>query len=215
MSQRPENPQSPESIDVSRRRFTRVGAAAPVVLGSLVSGPVLATTPTQPRPPYHCTVSGKLSGNNSPTRTDRLYDCKKLGRGPKWWKNRPGTFPTGCTSTTQVNGYKGFSSRCWRNSSGTVVCMSSCPTGGRAATMMELLSSTGSGDVAFMRDAAAALLSADYTALKPYYPLDAELAVKLFNDGMNGTFLDPVSGKTWTKAGVVSYLAGLYDPNLT
>ncbi|MGA7951802.1 MAG: hypothetical protein WCA45_16855 [Thiobacillaceae bacterium] len=47
-------------FDPNRRRLTKAGLAAPAVLGILASKPVLGAVP------YTCTISGQLSGNESP-----------------------------------------------------------------------------------------------------------------------------------------------------
>lgn len=82
---------------LSRRRFTRAGAAAPVVLGSLISRPVLATGD---RPPYNCTISGKMSGNLS--SHPNQVDCKTLGHSPGYWKNHTG-WPGGLVAGSLPN----------------------------------------------------------------------------------------------------------------
>jgi hypothetical protein len=79
-------PQAPTPVDASRRRFAKAGAATPVVLGSLLSKPALATQP------YNCTISGQMSGNMS-TRPG-MVDCKTLGKSPGYWKNAS-TWPAG------------------------------------------------------------------------------------------------------------------------
>lgn len=84
--------------NVARRRFAKVGAAVPAVLGSLMSKPVLAVTA---REMYGCTVSGKLSGNLS-SHPDG-FDCRTLGRSPSYWKDNTG-WPSGTLAGTLVNG---------------------------------------------------------------------------------------------------------------
>lgn len=48
-----------KSVDLSRRRLTKSGLAAPIVLATLASKNALAS------PAYRCTISGQLSGNTS------------------------------------------------------------------------------------------------------------------------------------------------------
>jgi len=60
----------------ARRRFTRAGLSAPVVLGTLVSKPVLGA------PIYHCTVSGHVSGG-SPHEGDNA-SCV-VGKSRAYW----------------------------------------------------------------------------------------------------------------------------------
>ena len=62
-------------VMMSRRRFTRAGLSGSVVLGSLVSKPVLGAGP-------QCTVSGQASGNLS--RADPGNDCA-VGFSPEFW----------------------------------------------------------------------------------------------------------------------------------
>lgn len=51
-------------IDISRRRLTKGGLAAPIVLATLASKNALAN------PAYRCTISGKLSGGSTHSTTD-------------------------------------------------------------------------------------------------------------------------------------------------
>jgi hypothetical protein len=51
-------------IDISRRRLTKSGLAAPIVLATLASKNALAA------PAYHCTISGKLSGGSTHSTID-------------------------------------------------------------------------------------------------------------------------------------------------
>lgn len=67
-------------VDEKRRRLAKGGLAAPIVLGTLLSRPVLGAAP------YNCTISGQLSGNVSSHGTP--INCKTLGLSPGFWKNR-------------------------------------------------------------------------------------------------------------------------------
>lgn len=210
MFQHPERSKSPESIDVSRRRFARVGAAVPVVLGTVVSTPVLATNSSTAKPPYHCTVSGQMSGSLSRAQPDKGKACSSLGKPPSWWKdNLPSA---SCTTSTVFNGYKGLASTCWWDKTyGKVVYGGSQPANSRAATLRELLSnSSADSNITFMRSAAVAVLNAQLNTLKPYYPLTVQGAVDLYNQGLVSSFRDPVTGGTWDKARVMTYMRSLY-----
>lgn len=66
-------------VDKKRRRLTQGGLAAPIVLGTLLSRPVLGAAP------YNCTISGQMSGNVS-SHGDPL-PCGRLGFSPGYWKN--------------------------------------------------------------------------------------------------------------------------------
>lgn len=68
-------PRDPDRPDPGRRRFTR-GLAAPVLLGTLASQPVLGQSL------YHCTPSGQWSGNISHRST---FECGSLGMSPEEW----------------------------------------------------------------------------------------------------------------------------------
>jgi len=77
--QSPGAPSKPDVVSsklAARRKLTRAGLATPVVLGTLVSKPVLGQAP------YNCTISGQVSGNvSSPGNAD----CSVLGRSPSDW----------------------------------------------------------------------------------------------------------------------------------
>jgi len=66
-------------VNEQRRRLTKGGLAAPIVLGTLLSRPVLGAAP------YNCTISGQMSGNTS-SHGDPV-DCSTLGLSPGYWKN--------------------------------------------------------------------------------------------------------------------------------
>lgn len=59
-------------VDQLRRRLAKGGLAAPIVMGTLLSRPVLGAVP------HNCTVSGQISGNVS---THLQGNCPSLGAG--------------------------------------------------------------------------------------------------------------------------------------
>ena len=63
--------------DRLRRRLARGGLGGTVILGSLISKPVLGAVP------YNCTISGQLSGNTS-THGDPV-SCSTLGSSRAFW----------------------------------------------------------------------------------------------------------------------------------
>ncbi len=77
-------------ISVSRRRFTRAGLSGSVILGSLASKPVLGAVP------YHCTVSGQVSGNLSRVAVSQECD---IGHDEAYWIGAE-TWPSGFTKGT-------------------------------------------------------------------------------------------------------------------
>jgi len=62
--------------DALRRRLTKGGLAAPVVLATLLSKPVLGAAP------HNCTISGQISGNTS---THEQGVCSSLGQSPAYY----------------------------------------------------------------------------------------------------------------------------------
>jgi len=66
-------------VDEQRRRLSKGGLVAPIVLGTLLSRPVLGAAP------YNCTMSGQMSGNTS-SHGDPV-DCSTLGLSPGYYKN--------------------------------------------------------------------------------------------------------------------------------
>lgn len=68
------SPTSPGPVDTSRRRFTRAGLSASVIM-TLASRPALAT---------HCSVSGGMSGNASMPHQSACH-----GLTPGFWKTHP------------------------------------------------------------------------------------------------------------------------------
>ena len=80
------SPGKSEAVDLRRRRFARGGLAAPVVMTTLASKPVLGADI-----PYLCTVSGQMSGNVS--HPDRRADCSMLGQPPSYWQSSSSAWP--------------------------------------------------------------------------------------------------------------------------
>jgi hypothetical protein len=61
-------------VDQQRRRLAKGGLAAPIVIGTLLSRPVLGAAP------HKCTISGQVSGNMS--THDQSVSCSTLGSSP-------------------------------------------------------------------------------------------------------------------------------------
>ena len=96
--------QMTEQPNQQRRRFTKGGLAAPVVLATLASKPVLGASFS-----YHCTVSGKLSGNTSSHGSDT---CVVSGvKTADQWKALP---PVGNWPSQAINN-AGTGARAFRN----------------------------------------------------------------------------------------------------
>lgn len=206
---------------VSRRRFTRAGLSASVVLGSMASQPVLGAAP------YHCTVSGKLSGNISP-RPGAGVDCKTIGKSLSYWSTAvdwseaPGfvkgtlplpsstpacAVPAGST-TTLFNGTLGLINAFYSvDSSGT--CVASITSSTAPATMYQVLLSTDTSEQYRLgRATVVSLLNA--TALAPNYPVERATIVAMFNATFAGGLYQVNSTVQWTRTQVIAYLEGLY-----
>jgi len=221
-------PQAPAPVDASRRRFAKAGAATPVVLGSLLSKPALATQP------YNCTISGQMSGNTS--SHPNQVNCKALGKSPGYWKNAS-SWPAGTlkgnspTSSCSFSGNKGtvfggFASGGqtlidafrYRAESSACVCYglrdSNFASCGSKATMLQVLNSPGGLNdtmiYALGRATVATILNS--LSVGTDYPITVAQAIKMFNA------VAPVGGKYqvnttvfWDADQVMAYFQSLYS----
>lgn len=226
--------QRPESVNASRRRFTRAGAASGAVLGTLVSKPVLATTLT--KPPYQCTISGQLSGNLSHPKDGT--DCHSLGRSPGYWKmhtswpggTSAGTLPNGSCSFSggtvgtlfngyTINGktladafrYKSASGACTVydvKEAAYATCSSS-----KKATMLQVLNTGGglneSSLKALGRSTVATILNSLQSPAS--YPLTPEKAIAMFNAVYNGGTYAVNATTNWNADQVLAYFKSCYE----
>lgn len=83
-------------VDEKRRRLAKGGLAAPIVLGTLLSRPVLGAAP------YNCTISGQISGNVSSHGTP--VDCGTLGRSPGYWRQPQKDWPNFVYGSGMIDG---------------------------------------------------------------------------------------------------------------
>lgn len=197
-------------VNRSRRRFTRGGFAAPVVLGSLISKPVLGAGV-----PYICSVSGKMSGNTSgPARGE--VDCSALGRSPGYWKNHNNWVgynrgdgkcpaPTGSTFTEAfgVDVFRSHDCKVYETR-GTY------PPGSRPATMLQVLQEGGGGVKSLARAAIASLLNASSPAYRSSYPLTPSEVIRLFNGVYQGGMVQVNGSVYWDSSQVKEYFESLY-----
>lgn len=72
----PSEPNAPPQVDEQRRRLTQGALVAPVVIGTLLSRPVLGAAP------HNCTLSGQMSGNVS---SHEQGVCSTLGLPPSYY----------------------------------------------------------------------------------------------------------------------------------
>lgn len=83
-------------VDEKRRRLAKGGLAAPIVLGTLLSRPVLGAVP------HNCTISGQISGNISSHGTP--VDCGTLGVSPGYWRQDQKDWPNYIYGSGMVDG---------------------------------------------------------------------------------------------------------------
>ena len=225
----PPAPASPSVRNPSRRRLARLGVAAPVVLGSLTSRPVLGSTST-----YWCTISGKLSGNLS--NHENSLNCKTLGRSPGYWKNK--TWPSGfsngtmCDNDCRFSGsyvagtfFNGYSAdgrtlaAAFKRKAADGVCKIVDATEAdfgsisRKATMLQVLETGGglndTAIAALGRATVASLLNAVMFA--GTYPLTRGQIIDMFNATyMGGLYSIPNSTVKWNRDQVKGYFESLY-----
>ena len=173
----PNTPDTRPQVNEQRRRLTKGGLAAPVVMGTLLSRPVLGAAP------HHCTISGQVSGNMS--THDQSILCSTLGRSPSnWADDSPSSWPGSLT-----------------DSSGTPLLFNLAPSstnpkfadvyskGGADANVQEVLKGTdvavksGSATVELGQEAVAAYLNA---ADQQKYPITQQEVVAMFNAVVSG-----------------------------
>jgi len=206
----------------SRRRFTRAGLSAPVVLGSLVSKPVLG----QSGPPYNCTVSGQISGNLSRPGD---VDCSTLGSSRTFWINNgwpaggpvKGTLPNnGCQfNNGAVKGdlFNGFGNAVvsggladsffYRN--GTCELVTSGPGSISPASLFQVLASTPQGEIYDLGRATVVSLLNYYANLQ-MYPVTPRMIIVMYNSTYAGGSYPINSTQSWNRKQVLTYLTSLY-----
>lgn len=220
--------QAPASgrVSASRRQFAKAGAAAPVVLGSLLSKPALAAQP------YNCTISGQLSGNTSPHAGAAI--CKTLGSTPDVWKattawptgtlagnlpNNGCNFPSGTVKGTAFGGFSsgGFTLLdAFHYGSGGGTCnvygIGDLPFAGATAnaSMLQVLNTTSTAPLFVLgRATVATILNA---LSKPTdYPISAAQAVKMFNAVAQGGQYQVNATVFWDATKVLAYFQSLYQ----
>ncbi len=213
-------------VSLSRRRFAK--GAAPVLLGTLASKPVLGAE-------YICTVSGHASGNASAHATNDLV-CD-VGNDVTYWLTNdwPGGFVKGglpdsdnACSFTPAQGtlFKDVTSGgatlanvfFYRSATQTNPCRTVfdlTPSGGqlsRPASLYQVLARTGSGEQFRLgRATVASLLNAASPAIS--YPISAQRIIEMFNAVKDGSGTYHVDGANLelTRLGVIDYLEKLYS----
>ena len=202
MKQKHFDPSAPS--DPGRRRFTRGGLAAPVLLGSLVSQPVLGQSA------YWCSPSGGTSGNLS--THGPAVSCIS-GSSPTAWES--GKWPTGLTADTIFNGWSAGTTTL---TSGIFVAATSSSLAnafykfdGKAATFKEVLKSQTSASTGPRGQLGVATVASLLNALNSSsYPVSSARVVAMFNATHNGGAYK-VNGIDWYLADVLKYFRSLYQ----
>jgi len=193
----PKDQDSLPQIDEQRRRLSKGGLAAPIVLGTLLSRPVLGAAP------YNCTISGKLSGNTS--SHGQPVSCA-IGKSHGFWKNTTehlGDWGYASLAPDDLFTKPGFSNQYPNSNSGST-----------SKTMLEVLDLGGGAGSppyeALGREAVCAYLNAFRFA--PDFPLTGAEVVSIFNTTVaNGQYI-PIPGATpWSPEVVKNYFESLHD----
>lgn len=214
-----------ERIHASRRRFTRAGLSSSVVLGSLVSKPVLGAAP------YHCTVSGQVSGNMS-VRADAAQTCV-IGSSRSTWLLPITTWPTQVTrgelpdkncgftgQTAPGTAFNGFArpgtaplaNAFFYSATGTgagQACTVGVGTTANLATMLQVLNTVTVGEQFELGRATVVSLLNSYSNA-PNYPVTDATIIAMFNATFSGGQYAVNTTVRWTRAQVIAYLQSLY-----
>jgi len=192
-------------VDEQRRRLTKSGLAAPIVIGTLLSRPVLGAAP------HNCTISGQLSGNTSTHGAP--VNCKTLGVSPGYWKNDPDEWspflPTAAFKDVFADAYWWIS----QNANAVELCPANHVGCTAAPTLMQVLKSTGGmrpnlNYPALGRAAVASWLNAYF---KPNYPLTQADVIAMFNAVYNGGSYQVNASVAWDAGQVMTYFESLYS----
>lgn len=225
MNSKPDPSSSPQPLPEaeaakveSRRQFARAGLAAPIVLGSFISRPVLGAVP------YQCTVSGQVSGNLS--RPSDIAVCKVGESLTTWQSSTPwpsqinkGTLPNnGCNFPPGQGGkgtaFNGFSqsgtqllASVFYNSSD---CTVTTTVSNNAATMLQVLHTTDSRLQFQLGRATVVSLLNFYKYGAGTYPVSDAVIIAMFNATHNGGSYMVNGSVPWNIGQVIQYLESLY-----
>lgn len=174
-------------VDTTRRRLSQASLVAPVVLATLASKSALGAVP------YNCTISGKLSSNQS--SHGQPVSCKTLGKSHGFWKNTNANgddWKFAGVEPTDLFIKVGFFNQ-YPNSDGT------------SKTMLDVLEQGGGAGgppyEALGREAVCAYLNAFRFA--PDFPLTGEQVVNMFNAAITPSGYIPLAGAIGWDAEVV------------
>jgi hypothetical protein len=178
------------AVDEGRRKLTKAGLAAPAVLGTLASRPVLAGVP------WKCTISGQVSGNVSGHANE---SCTTLGDSHATLKGTYASLPD--TLSTKFPGLTVY----FHWNSGTLTTSNSDPE----ATIGQILNNTPPAGLEYAQKAVVILLNAKSIADPNVYPVTESQAKNLYiaaatNSGYTDTNVN------WDNMAVRSYIDLLY-----
>lgn len=201
--------QNTEQPNQQRRRFTKGGLAAPVVLATLASKPVLGASFS-----YQCTVSGKLSGNTSSHGTSGTCALTGVKTADQWKVLTPvGNWPS------QAINDAGTGARAFDNTPKGVAGANTFnnvyfkPDNSKAK-LLDVLNGnliSGAPNPALGKEAVAAMLNAlslDALGGPTNFPIKAIEVARLFNGVIGGGTVEATAtfpGKMWGAAEVLAY----------
>lgn len=193
-----------EQPNAIRRRLTKGSLAAPVVLASLASKPVLADFNLGGGVPWLCTLSGQLSGNMSGHETETCnVGTSHAGFGS--YLNR------GVTIKTQFGLAEDLVFVF--TSTPTSMTLDGSSLGIRPATIGEALDAThfASPGAQYAQKALVILLNAEDRTDTSHYPLTEGQAIKLFVAACKQqNFVDTNPDINWSYEQVKAYIELLY-----
>lgn len=195
-----------QAPDLQRRRFTKGGLAAPVVLATLASKPVLGANFA-----YHCTVSGKISGNTSAPHGDGSCTVANVKTADTWKATPLASWPAGAKNNSGDN-YRKF--RNTPKDSSTTFSNAYKKPDNSDARLNDVLNGNligGAPNPELGKEAVAAMLNAlnlDGLGGPTLFPISAVEVARLFNAVVNGGTVEPTTtyaGKRWGAAEVLTY----------
>ena len=209
---------------LARRQLVRTAIAAPVVLSSLMSKPVLGGQHTG------CTISGVLSGVTS--HSPQAETCNTIGQSGAYWRADATIWPT-VFKKGKLPSYNSSSGKCNISTSDTgtlfngtscgatslsatfyrTVASSKCsvgPTGTEGATLLEVLCASDSAPNGRLGRATVISLLNAYK-LSTAYPVTPAIIAQMFNNASKGQNYYINGGSAYfTPSQVLQYLESLY-----
>jgi hypothetical protein len=176
---------SVDGVNQSRRRFGLAGLAAPAVMLSLASKPVMGAS-------YWCTGSGGMSGNTSGHGTK--LSC--LACSPGYWKTSPGTWPKPyypydiCIACSSGGSTKKYSATTFYSVFG------SAPSGGSSSTTMMWVLRNMPGSLAF-HTVGALLNAATAAAMGLTSAYTVAEVINMYKAGKGTSTLASTFSSTW------------------